>query len=327
VTSRSDFAPVVPRTIEAGGGLLWRRAGSGIELAVVHRPAYDDWSLPKGKLRKDERPIFGALREVHEETGHGAVPGRLIGEIHYLKDDVPKRVRYWAMRADDGQFVPSAEVDRIAWLPPREAAALMRPERDQHLIELAHLQTLDTWPCVLIRHGCAGDRDSTPGPDRDRPLDELGRAQAQALVPLLSAYRIQQLVTADVARCEQTIRPYADEQGLAIDHEPALSEDGYARHPGIALDRLLAIAAGGVAAAVCSQGGVLPEVIDALCTRLSGPRTDGTAEPDREPARDAANLARGGIDKAAMLVLHLGRGGNGAPTLVAAERYDPPKAG
>src|SRR5580698_4828001 len=103
------------KLIEAAGGLLWRpvHGGAGLEVALVHRPKYDDWSIPKGKLNAGEHPIIAALREVWEETGHVGVLGRPLGEIRYLKDGSPKRVRYWAMRLGDGHFSPSSEVDQL----------------------------------------------------------------------------------------------------------------------------------------------------------------------------------------------------------------------
>src|SRR5579885_3571336 len=98
--------PSGQRLIEAAGGVLWRPAlgGAGVEVALVHRPKYDDWSLPKGKLGGGEHVILAALREVWEETGFMGVVGRSLGEIRYLKEGVPKRVRYWAMRAESGRF-------------------------------------------------------------------------------------------------------------------------------------------------------------------------------------------------------------------------------
>src|SRR3569623_234362 len=129
------------KVIEAAGGVLWRTAtgGAQIEVALVHRPKYDDWSIPKGKLPAGEHPVIGALREVEEETGHTAEPGRPLGEIHYLKDGMPKRVRYWAMRVTGGGFESNDEVDQIMWLPPREAQRHLLAERDQGiLVDLDH---------------------------------------------------------------------------------------------------------------------------------------------------------------------------------------------
>ncbi|MGH8892668.1 MAG: NUDIX hydrolase, partial [Actinomycetes bacterium] len=103
-------------TVEAAGGVLWRARDDGaVEVALVHRPKYDDWSLPKGKLDDAEHPLACALREIAEETGFAAVPGRPLGELRYLAFGAPKRVRYWSCRAASGAFVPGREVDALAW--------------------------------------------------------------------------------------------------------------------------------------------------------------------------------------------------------------------
>ena len=113
------------RTVRAAGGVLWRRADGEVQVALVHRPKYDDWSLPKGKLDPGEPAVVGAVREVREETGFVAVPGRSLGASHYrVLDrgrDAAKTVRWWAMRCTTGAFVPGPEVDALRWLPVRSA--------------------------------------------------------------------------------------------------------------------------------------------------------------------------------------------------------------
>src|SRR5688572_5809489 len=120
----------VSSVIRAAGGVLWRlppeprNGGPEIEVAVIHRPRYDDWSLPKGKLAKSESFIEGALREVLEETGFRVKLGRSLGEIRYWKNvggtEREKVVRYWAMQQDGGTFSPNNEVDELRWLPLAE---------------------------------------------------------------------------------------------------------------------------------------------------------------------------------------------------------------
>jgi 8-oxo-dGTP diphosphatase len=295
------------RVIEAAGGLLWRPAAHGIEVALVHRPKYDDWSLPKGKLTRGEHPVLGALREVYEETGHAGVPGRPIGEIRYLKDGTPKRVRYWSMRAEDGRFAANAEVDTLAWLAPDAAAGRLRPERDQHLLAALDPAALDTWPCTLVRHASAGRRTGWPGPDRDRPLDEFGQAQAQALVPLLDAYRIEHVICADLTRCVDTMSPFARSSGVRIVTDRLLTNGNIADQPGLELDRLVRPIGAGVPTAVCAQGEVLPTLADSL-PALLGPQS---ALRDTVCAR---------LDKGDVLVMHLQRSAD-TITVTAVDRF------
>lgn len=133
----SKTAPAaVPLTVQAAGCVLWRRApvGGTLELCLVHRPKYDDWSWPKGKLKRGEDPLAGALREVAEETGHWAVPAVELPSAHYLANGRPKRVRYWAAEAVAGTFTPNDEVDRILWLPPHMARRRLTEPRDADLV-------------------------------------------------------------------------------------------------------------------------------------------------------------------------------------------------
>ncbi|HVS68141.1 MAG TPA: NUDIX hydrolase [Mycobacteriales bacterium] len=278
------------KVIEAAGGVLWRPAtgGAQIEVALVHRPKYDDWSIPKGKLTTGEHVVLGALREVEEETGHTAEPGRPLGEIHYLKEGLPKRVRYWAMRLTGGEFAANAEVDQIMWLPPREAQRHLLPDRDQAILADLDLESVSTRPCIIVRHASAGERSTWAGDDRERPLDPLGEEQAEALIPLLAAYRIQRVLSADVLRCLETIGPYAGEARLTVESEPLLSEAGYAQQPELAVDRLLELLGSHVPSVVCSQGKTIPGLVTSACASL------GAKPPD-----DAS------VRKAGLFVLHL----------------------
>jgi 8-oxo-dGTP diphosphatase len=132
----------VPRgAIQAAGGVVWREAadGDGIEVAVIHRPRYDDWTLPKGKLAAGESHLEGALREIREETGQRVEPGGFLGEIRYRKESKrgmrDKVVRYWEMRALGGEFSPSREVDILEWLKPEMACSALTRETDREILE------------------------------------------------------------------------------------------------------------------------------------------------------------------------------------------------
>ncbi|MEK2476444.1 MULTISPECIES: NUDIX hydrolase [Streptomyces] len=129
-----DRPPAGP--IRAAGCVLWRRApgGDGIQLALVHRPKWGDWSHPKGKLKPREDPRRGALREVLEETGATCEIGPELPTVRYLVGGRPKEVRYWAAEATGGGFIPNKEVDRMLWLPPDAARDLLTRDRDRELV-------------------------------------------------------------------------------------------------------------------------------------------------------------------------------------------------
>jgi 8-oxo-dGTP diphosphatase len=106
-----------------------------LEICLVHRPKYDDWSHPKGKLKRGEDPLTGARREVEEETGYTASPGSELPTMHYLANGQPKQVRYWAAEAASGAFTPNHEVDRILWLSPTAARNRLTQPRDRALVD------------------------------------------------------------------------------------------------------------------------------------------------------------------------------------------------
>jgi 8-oxo-dGTP diphosphatase len=122
--------------VQAAGGVVWRRSGDGgIEIALVHRPKYDDWSLPKGKLDEGEGFEEAALREVWEETGMRCELGRDLGETRYRDNkDRPKVVRYWAMSDAQGDFEPNDEVDELRWVSIDEAQGMLSYEFDRDLV-------------------------------------------------------------------------------------------------------------------------------------------------------------------------------------------------
>ncbi|MEV0844960.1 NUDIX hydrolase [Streptomyces sp. NPDC049954] len=127
-----------PGPVRAAGCVLWRRAGgAGREFCLVHRPKYDDWSHPKGKLKPGEDYLGAALREVAEETGRACRPGRPLPTVHYVARGRPKTVAYWVAEAVSGSFEPNDEVDEIRWLPAGRAGALLTQPRDRMLLDAA----------------------------------------------------------------------------------------------------------------------------------------------------------------------------------------------
>ena len=124
--------------VRAAGGVAWRRSANGPEIVVVHRPRYDDWSLPKGKLDEGETFEQAALREVEEETGLRCSLGQYLGETSYRdRKQRLKVVRYWAMEAGDGEFSPDDEVDEARWATPDAALELLTYDFDRALVQRA----------------------------------------------------------------------------------------------------------------------------------------------------------------------------------------------
>lgn len=267
----------------AAGGVLWRPAAGGVQVALVHRPRYDDWSLPKGKLQAGEHSLTAAVREVREETGVQATAGRTLGSSSYevLQDGqlVPKTVRWWAMRAGKGTFTAGAEVDVLRWLPPEQAAGQLTAGRDVPPLRLLGPDPAATSTVLLVRHGRAGRRGDGPADDRQRPLDATGERQAAALAALLPAYGVTRLLSAPALRCCQTVAPLARGLGLPLEPAPALSEQGWAQDPSAARGLLLRLAAQPGVTVVCAHRGAVPGLVDLLAReaavrlgRLRGPK-------------------------------------------------------
>jgi 8-oxo-dGTP diphosphatase len=293
-------------TVQAAGGVLWRRDGTGeVEIALVHRPRYDDWSLPKGKLDPGEHPLAGALREIEQETGFAAVPGRPLGSLEYVAFGAPKRVRYWSCRATTGRFRASREVDRLTWVGLADAEARIEPERDGPVLRRFAAGPRDTRALVVVRHASAGDRGAWDGEDRDRPLDATGEAQAAALTALLRAYAVEVAVSVDVRRCLDTLAPFARATGIAVSVEPGLTA-GAPGAPDAGVEVLLRLSCG-PAAVACTQRELAADLVAGACVRLGAPvRAEDVGEPD----------------KAGLVVLHLTD--DPEPALVDWERLPPP---
>jgi 8-oxo-dGTP diphosphatase len=259
------------RTIRAAGGVLWRTAetaGDGVEVGVIHRPRYDDWSIPKGKLAPGEDEISGALREVLEETGQRVHLGRSLGEVRYDKKTEqgvrPKVVRYWAMQTIGGVFSPNNEVDELRWVLPATAMDLLSYERDRGLLErfLRGPSALGT--VLLVRHASAGSSDEWDGDDNLRPLDPVGEAQADELVRRLSRFDVAGLYSAGVLRCSQTLEPLAQALGTKIVRETRLDEKDYFGNEEATVSFIRGIARPSSAVIACSQGGLIPDLVARL---------------------------------------------------------------
>jgi 8-oxo-(d)GTP phosphatase len=271
-----DAVPL-SKAVLAAGAVLWRPNGDAAapEVAIIHRPRYDDWSLPKGKVDPGETEPVTAVREVREETGYSSHLGRRLAAVSYPVEQGIKKVRYWAACRVDGDFSPNAEVDELKWLPVTEAIERLEYPHDRKVLRRFAKQPVDTKTVLIVRHGTAGSKSRYKGDDRKRPLDKHGRAQAESLVGVLLAFGANVLYAADRVRCHQTLEPLAEELGTTIHNEPLLTEEAYAENRKAARHRILEIAAAGGTPVICTQGRVIPDLIAWWCER-DGVRPDSS---------------------------------------------------
>ena len=269
---------VLNTVIRAAGGVLVRSGVDGkIEVALVHRPSYDDWTLPKGKLQAGEREEHTALREVEEETGMRCRLERALGSTKY-KDHRGRQkvVHYWVMRALDGHFKPTKEVDKLLWLPLAEAIDTLSYHHDRALLlegfETAGSQTgaqdregrvtmrgRTTGAVYLVRHAKALNRAEWQEADELRPLSKSGRRQALALVDRLAAFSLARVVSSPHVRCTETVAPLAKHRGLPVEVSESLVEGSDADD---VLDFLVGCAS--QPTVICSHGDVIGDVLTRL---------------------------------------------------------------
>lgn len=236
--------------VRAAGGVVWRRDGE-TRVLLVHRPRYDDWTLPKGKAGPGEDDEACALREVEEETGLRCATERELRQTRY--DDAlgrPKQVRWWRMHVvDEGPFEPNAEVDELRWCTRDEALALLSYDRDRPL--------LDALAVVLLRHVHAAERDEWDDDDRLRPLAPRGEEQARRLVEPLLDLGPTRILSSPYVRCIESVAPLAAATGLRVEHADALAE-GASRAAAL---RLVHDAEPG--SVLCTHGDVVEELLEA----------------------------------------------------------------
>jgi len=260
--------------VVAAGAIPWRVQKGALEVLLIHRPRYDDWSWPKGKLDDGETVPQCAVREVHEEIGLNSWLGLPLPPIHYHVSAGLKVVHYWAMRVNGEQLRPDGkEVDSVMWCSPDRAASFLSNPTDVEpleYLEKAHIRgELDTWPLVLIRHAKAKPRSSWTKAEGERPLAASGQRQAAAVRRLLEVWKPQRIVTSPWTRCVATIAPYAKASGAKVKLVEALTEHNHNRSPKKTAATVEALFDKQVPIAVCTHRPALPTVLNQLGQHMS----------------------------------------------------------
>jgi 8-oxo-dGTP diphosphatase len=250
--------------IRAAGALLWRENSElKIEIALIHRPRYDDWSHPKGKLEEGETSLRCAFREVIEETGITPQFGRELGSVEYKEPAGLKRVKYWAAKApyNSEKFVVNEEVDQIKWLSPEDALGLATHESDREIIENFLAQEPRTDTLIILRHTKALERGDWDGDDSKRTLDERGIQQSHQLIQHLQPFAINEIYTSNYTRCVQTVTPLGNSRGLSITEIPNLNEEIFGLDPERSISFANAVKQDEKNILICSHNPVIPTML------------------------------------------------------------------
>jgi 8-oxo-(d)GTP phosphatase len=289
----------------AAGAIVWRPAGTGSQVALVHRPKYDDWSFPKGKLDPDEHVLLAAVREVAEETALQVTLGRRLPPVRYVNDGVPKRVDYWVATVERALagFEANSEIDDIAWLAASRASGQLSYSRDVETLADFQAGPRRTTPLILLRHASAGSKSAWAGSEMSRPLDSRGTDDAGVLASLLRCFGVCRVISAPAERCVATVRPYAAASGGVIEIESAFDVVDGAGKPDdeAAVTAMERLAADSRPVIVCAHRENLPVLLDAASAFLGAGGATG------KPLR-----------KGEFLVLHRADG-----KLIVAERHHP----
>ncbi len=259
----------VTADILAAGAVCWRNGAEGIEVALIHRPRYNDWSWPKGKVEPGETLPEAAIREVREETGFDVRLGVPLPTAEYMVGGKNlKKVFYWSAEVKgEATFAPHnpREVDEAIWLPIAEARTKLTAYADREQLDALEkfdeTDALRAWPLILVRHGKAFPRAKWYETEHVRPLLALGTRQAMALTGLLSAWEVRKLVSSPWKRCVATLAPVSAATGKSIKKVSTLSEKATAANPDKTARYIEKLLEKGKPTAFCTHRPVLPTIL------------------------------------------------------------------
>ena len=266
--------------IQAAGAIVWRNNKDKTEIAIIHRPKYDDWSFPKGKVETGVTLRYGDHREVLEETNIQTEFGPFLGDIEYSTLEGKKQVSFWAAKAiTHKDFSPNSEVDQLKWVEVKKVKDLLTLETDKKILAQFVKLDFDTKPFILLRHAKAVTRDEWQGDDDDRPLDSLGQNQANRLLAIYQVYNIEQIHTSDAIRCYDTVDPMVKGLGIRLEVTGKLSESTYKKDKEQAFDYAKDLIKEDARILLCSHNPILPKMFNKLTKKLDVDADEGKLSP------------------------------------------------
>ncbi|CAN7363838.1 NUDIX hydrolase [Microbacterium sp. LjRoot45] len=260
--------------VYAAGGVVWRVVDGKLKVLVIHRTAYADVTLPKGKVDPGEMLAETAAREIFEETGIRVALGIPVGVSRYrMPNKRQKIVHYWAAEATEdairaSAFVPNKEIAAIEWVGPKRALKHLSYPVDVEILEnflkFVDDGILSTFPIVVLRHAKATAREDWTGADAARPLTARGAKQANALVSPLRVFGVRKIVSSDAVRCVTTVTPLAASLGKEIERTALLGQDAWEEGTSDVRSVVGKRVRSRKPAVLCSHGPVLPDILSEL---------------------------------------------------------------
>lgn len=281
-TAPQDTEPAVV----AAGAICWRKDQGQLEVLLIHRPRYTDWSWPKGKIDPGETTPECAVREVEEEVGLKVSLGIPLASTRYPVGSGMKLVYYWAARTERMVVRPDGkEVDKFLWVSPARASELLTNPTDREplesLVAAYNADQLATWPLIVVRHAKAKPRSSWTRAEGERPLAATGRRQAVAVSRLLEAWRPSWVVSSPWERCVQTVAPYLTSKDIKLKLADSITERNASRKPDKASSTVEKLFDKRRPVALCTHRPVLPLVFGVLRRHMT--KSLATALPVDDP--------------------------------------------
>ena len=252
--------------IWAAGAVPLRGPQDSREVLLVHRPAYDDWTLPKGKAKGSELLTSTAVREVAEEASVKVRLGTPLTPIRYPVGSSMKIISWWiGVTLSSKKHSATDEVDQVKWMTPEKALQTLTYADEREVLTEA-ISLPDTTPLIILRHAKAINRTKWKKADHLRPLSQKGRTQLPYLSQILKPFGVTRFVSSTSIRCVQTLDKYAEAHGFHVKTTDALREDKATEREAESYISRLATKVGGSGqpTVVCGHRPLIPSMLAPL---------------------------------------------------------------
>ncbi|WP_313813694.1 NUDIX hydrolase [Glutamicibacter sp.] len=278
----------------AAGAIPWRVFDGELQVLMIHRPKYNDWSWPKGKLDDGEAIAECAVREVREEIGLDISLGIPLAATTYSVRQRTKVVYYWAAKVSTSTVVTpdGTECDQVQWIAAERVGQFLSNPADtgplDDLIAAQRSGHLAAKPFILVRHAKAKPRGKWTRAEGERPLAATGRRQAQAVSRLLEAWKPEHVASSPWMRCVQTVAPYVTSHALKLKSVRAVTEHAAHRHPKAAAKAIVKLLEKNRAQVLCTHRPVLPIALKTLASR--SPKQVARVLPAHDPYLEPGSI-------------------------------------